>query len=66
MNWEPQAYRLARTVQAPPLEWTGPRDGNLAHLPRVRVRNRSYDDIDGTRVIRPKRADIAPEPLPED
>ncbi len=54
VNWEPQAYRIARLVQAPPLAWTGPREGNLPQLPRPRTRNRSPEDIEGTRPIRPE------------
>jgi hypothetical protein len=59
VNWEPQAYRIARLVQAPPLDWTGPRDGNLPLLPRVRARNRRPDDIEGAQPPRPlKQPDV--------
>ena len=55
VNWEPQAYQIARLVQAPPLDWTGPRDGNLPRLPRVRARNRRPDDVEGAQPTRPFR-----------
>ena len=58
MNWEPQAYRIARLVQAPPLDWTGPRDGNLPRLPRPRPRNRRPDDVEGVQPIRKPGTDL--------
>lgn len=67
VNWEQQAYRIARLVQAPPLDWTGPRDGDLPRLPRIPARNRRPDDIDGVQPpppLRPsqphRKPDIAP------
>ncbi|MEO6701267.1 MAG: hypothetical protein ABI140_07785 [Jatrophihabitantaceae bacterium] len=56
VNWEPQAYRIARLVQAPPLVWTGPRDGNLDRLPRPAPRNRRPDDVEGRQPVRPTGA----------
>ena len=55
VNWEPQAYQIARLVQAPPLDWTGPRDGDLPRLPRVRARNRRPDDVEGAQPTQPFR-----------
>lgn len=65
VNWEPQAYRIARLVQAPPLDWTGPRDGNLPRLPRVRARNRRPDDIEGVQPNLPLRRPDSPRRKPD-
>jgi hypothetical protein len=63
VNWEPQAYQIARLVQAPPLLWTGPRDGDLPRLPRPVPRNRRPDDVEGVQPIRPLGTESA-KPAP--
>jgi hypothetical protein len=65
VNWEPQAYRIARLVQAPPLDWTGPRDGNLPRLPRVRARNRRPDDVEGVQPNLPLKRPDGPRRKPD-
>jgi hypothetical protein len=65
VNWEPQAYRIARLVHAPPLDWTGPRDGDLPRLPRVRARNRRPDDIEGVQPNLPLRRPDSPRRKPD-
>ncbi len=48
VNWEQNAFALARLIEAPPLDWTGPRNGNIPQLVRDRPRNRRHDDLEGT------------------
>ncbi len=65
VNWEGNAFALARQIEAPPLDWSGPRNGDIPRLLRDRPRNRRFDDIDGLNISRRTlRPDVTGQPLP--
>jgi hypothetical protein len=65
VNWEQNAFLLARKIDSPPLDWSGPRNGNIPRLVRDRPRNRRHDDLDGLNVslrLRPATEPDQPPP----
>lgn len=66
VNWEHNAFVLAKKIHSPPLDWTGPRNGNIPRLVRDLPRNRRHDDLDGLNFslrIWPRNT---PDPDPDD
>jgi len=63
VNWEQNAFVLARQIDAPPLDWTGPRNGDIPRLVRNRPLNRKFDDLEGLRM---RRQVFKPHPVPAD